>query len=62
MYCLTFTLIFKQFEAKERRQHLISRLPQLKMLNGSPVTDTERESAERAFVRYYMEKEEKPLM
>lgn len=40
----------------ERRQLLIARLPNVKVLNGGDkITDLEREDAERAFIRFYME-------
>ncbi|XP_073847336.1 tubulin folding cofactor E like protein mlt [Musca autumnalis] len=43
----------------ERRQLLIARLPNVAILNGGGViTPDEREDAERAFIRYYMDKPE----
>lgn len=43
----------------ERRQLLIARLPHVKTLNGGGIIGTEeREDAERAFIRYYMDKPE----
>lgn len=43
----------------ERRQLLIARLPTITILNGGGVIGTEeREDAERAFIRYYMDKPE----
>lgn len=43
----------------ERRQLLIARLPYVEKLNGGGVITTdEREDAERAFIRYYLEKPE----
>ncbi|XP_055380320.1 tubulin-specific chaperone cofactor E-like protein [Condylostylus longicornis] len=42
----------------ERRQLLIARLPYVQTLNGGVVTTEEREDAERAFIRYYMDKPE----
>lgn len=43
----------------ERRQLLIARLPQVTILNGGGVIGhDEREDAERAFIRYYMQKPE----
>ncbi|KAH8308744.1 hypothetical protein KR059_001289 [Drosophila kikkawai] len=47
----------------ERRQLLIARLPNVEMLNGGgKISTDERIDAERAFVRYYMDKpeEERP--
>ncbi|XP_047997712.1 tubulin-specific chaperone cofactor E-like protein isoform X1 [Leguminivora glycinivorella] len=43
----------------ERRLLLVARLPQVRTLNGGgAVPEEERDSAERAFIRYYMEKPE----
>lgn len=43
----------------ERRQLLIARLPYVEILNGGgKITNQEREDAERAFIRYYMERPE----
>lgn len=43
----------------ERRQFLIARLPHVQTLNGGgKISSEEREDAERAFVRYYIEKPE----
>lgn len=43
----------------ERRQLLIARLPYVKTLNGGGIIGwEEREDAERAFIRYYMDKPE----
>lgn len=43
----------------ERRQLLIARLPYVQTLNGGgKITSEEREDAERAFIRYYLDKPE----
>ncbi|KAK7867437.1 hypothetical protein R5R35_009751 [Gryllus longicercus] len=43
----------------ERRQLLIARLPNVRTLNGGGlISSEEREDAERAFIRYYMDKPE----
>jgi hypothetical protein len=43
----------------ERRQLLIARLPKINILNGGDIIGpVEREDAERAFIRYYMDKPE----
>lgn len=43
----------------ERRQLLIARLPYVEKLNGGGIISVdEREDAERAFIRYYLEKPE----
>ena len=40
---------------------LIARLPNVQILNGGDkIPDNEREDAERAFIRFYMDEEEKP--
>lgn len=49
-------------EKKERRQQMVARLPNLEKLNGTPISETEREAAERMFIRLYMDSEEKPEM
>ena len=44
-----------------RRQHMIARLANVKILNGGDeISEFEREQAERAFIRYYLESESKP--
>ncbi|GLV37374.1 mulet [Carabus blaptoides fortunei] len=43
----------------ERRQLLIARLPNVELLNGGGIIEPqEREDAERAFIRYYMDRPE----
>lgn len=43
----------------ERRQLLIARLPHVQTLNGGgKISSDEREDAERAFIRYYVDKPE----
>lgn len=37
------------------------RLPSISLLNGSVVTDSEREDAERFFIRYYLDYPEREL-
>ncbi|BFZ13633.1 hypothetical protein BsWGS_16672 [Bradybaena similaris] len=49
----------EEFPEKFRRQHTVALLPNITTLNGSPVKDAEREDAERAYIRLYMNKEEK---
>lgn len=51
---------YEEYTAHERRQLLIGRLPNVSRLNGSHISSSEREDAERAFIRYYMGKEGKP--
>ncbi|XP_022912585.2 tubulin-specific chaperone cofactor E-like protein [Onthophagus taurus] len=48
-----------EYTEHERRQLLIARLPNVEMLNGGGnIEHDEREDAERAFIRYYMDKPE----
>ncbi|CAG9836552.1 unnamed protein product [Diabrotica balteata] len=48
-----------EYTEHERRQLVIARLPNVKTLNGGgKITADEREDAERAFIRYYMDKPE----
>lgn len=49
----------QEYTEYERRQLLIARLPNVQTLNGGGVIGKEeREDAERAFIRYYLEKPE----
>ncbi|VVD00575.1 unnamed protein product [Leptidea sinapis] len=53
--------LWERFESTEheRRLLLVARLPHVRTLNGGgAVPAEERDSAERAFIRYYMEKPE----
>lgn len=50
----------QEYKEDVRRKFIVARLPNIKKLNGSSVKTEEREDAERAFVRHYMDKEEKP--
>lgn len=52
--------VLEEFTEKERRQHLIARLSCAKRLNGSPIQEKEREDAERAFIRFYLDINDKP--
>lgn len=52
--------LFEDYTQHERRQLLIGRLPNIQRMNGSIVSDNEREDADRAFIRFYMNKECKP--
>jgi hypothetical protein len=52
-----------ELTAHERRMLLVARLPNVKVLNGGDaITPLEREDAERAFIRYYLDfpEREKP--
>ena len=53
--------LLEEYTAHERRMMLIARLPNVQILNGGDkIPDNEREDAERAFIRFYMDEEEKP--
>ena len=44
---------------KEKRTMLVARLPNVKILNGGDmITKTEREDAERAFIRFFLDTED----
>ncbi|XP_077985883.1 tubulin-specific chaperone cofactor E-like protein [Glandiceps talaboti] len=45
------------YPEKERRSLVIGRLPGALRLNGSRISETERQDAERMFIRYYMDKD-----
>lgn len=50
------------FSEKQRRQELIALLPKIRVLNGgAEIMQDERESAERFFIRKFLDVEEKPL-
>ncbi|XP_012946788.1 tubulin-specific chaperone cofactor E-like protein [Aplysia californica] len=48
------------FDEKFKRWHTVALLPNIHFLNGSPVLENEREDAERAFIRLYMDSPDKP--
>lgn len=53
--------LLEDWEEKQRRQHLIARLPNISQLNGGCViSEIERDVAERAFIRYFMDSQDKP--
>lgn len=47
-------------DENERRQLITARLPKIKILNGSKVDESQRENAERFFIRFYKNRENKP--
>ncbi|XP_072281587.1 tubulin-specific chaperone cofactor E-like protein isoform X2 [Pyxicephalus adspersus] len=55
--------LVEPYSTEERRKLMVARLPSVSKLNGSVVTEGEREDSERFFLRYYMNfpKEEVPL-
>ncbi|XP_072310847.1 tubulin folding cofactor E-like a [Eucyclogobius newberryi] len=53
--------LLQTYTNAERRSLMIAQLPAISTLNGSVVTDSEREDAERFFIRYYVDRpEEEP--
>ncbi|XP_063292371.1 tubulin-specific chaperone cofactor E-like protein [Pelobates fuscus] len=55
--------LVEPYSTEERRKLVIARLPSVSKLNGSVVTEGEREDSERFFLRYYINlpKEDVPL-
>ncbi|XP_049569245.1 tubulin-specific chaperone cofactor E-like protein isoform X1 [Orcinus orca] len=47
--------LLQPYTTEERRKLVIARLPSVSKLNGSVVTDGEREDSERFFIRYYVD-------
>ena len=53
--------VLEEYTAHERRMMLIARLPNIQILNGGDrIPDNEREDAERAFIRFYLDEDVKP--
>ncbi|KAG8002265.1 Tubulin-specific chaperone cofactor E-like protein [Nibea albiflora] len=53
--------LLQAYTNAERRSLMIAQLPTISLLNGSVVTDSEREDAERFFIRYYLDYPEEEL-
>ncbi|XP_060926302.1 tubulin-specific chaperone cofactor E-like protein isoform X1 [Limanda limanda] len=53
--------LLQTFTEEERIHLVIAQLPAISWLNGSVVTDCEREAAERFFIRYYFDHPEEEL-
>lgn len=53
--------LLQELSAEERRSLLLARLPSVLQLNGSAVSEGEREDAERFFIRYHQEREGQQL-
>lgn len=53
--------LLQTYTNAERRSLMIAQLPSISMLNGSVISDSEREDAERFFIRYYVDCPEKEL-
>ena len=49
-----------EYSDQVKRQLLIARLPNIRKLNKTKVTEEEREDAERFFIRHYMDDEDPP--
>ncbi|XP_056296523.1 tubulin-specific chaperone cofactor E-like protein isoform X2 [Pseudoliparis swirei] len=47
--------LLQPYTTHERRSFLLAQLPSVVLLNGSSVSDGEREDAERLFIRYYQD-------
>ncbi|XP_022415974.1 tubulin-specific chaperone cofactor E-like protein isoform X1 [Delphinapterus leucas] len=47
--------LLQPYTTEERRKLVIARLPSVSKLNGSVVTDGEREDSERFFIRYFVD-------
>jgi len=53
--------VLEEYTAHERRMMLVARLPNIQILNGGDrIPDNEREDAERAFIRFFLDEENKP--
>lgn len=52
--------LLEQYSDQHKRQLLIARLPNIKKLNKTSITDEEREDAERFFIRHHMDDESPP--
>ncbi|KPP77936.1 tubulin-specific chaperone cofactor E-like protein-like [Scleropages formosus] len=53
--------LLQSYTNKERRSLIVAQLPSVSVLNGSKVTDGEREDAERFFIRYHLDYPEEEL-
>lgn len=53
--------LLQTYTNAERRSLMIAQLPSISMLNGSVISDSEREDAERFFIRHYGDCPEKEL-
>ena len=51
---------FQGYDEADRRNLVLGYLPNVTMLNGSEVKPSEREVAEKAFLRHYVDRDEKP--
>lgn len=54
--------LFSEQHQEDRRKLYIASLPKVTMLNGSEVTATERDKAERYYLRHFVDREEKTAL
>lgn len=52
--------LLKDYSEKQGRQLLVANLPNIEMLNNSKITPKERESADRMFIRKFMDSDNPP--
>ncbi|CAJ0947283.1 unnamed protein product, partial [Mesorhabditis belari] len=57
---LTNTPVLESYSDEEKVHLVTARLQKIKVLNGSNITDSQRESSERFFIRYFQDREDKP--
>ena len=55
MICKILYVVLQQYEEDLRRQLLLAYLPNITRLNGGQVSEGEKEDAERACIRHYMD-------
>ncbi|XP_061774779.1 tubulin-specific chaperone cofactor E-like protein isoform X1 [Nerophis ophidion] len=53
--------LLQNYSNVERRSLMIAQLPSISLLNGSVITESEREDSERFFIRYYLHCPEEEL-
>ncbi|PVD32125.1 hypothetical protein C0Q70_07553 [Pomacea canaliculata] len=53
--------LFSDVRQEDRRKLFVASLPGIKVLNGSEITPTEREKAERHYLRHFLNNQEKAL-
>nr|XP_057935913.1 tubulin-specific chaperone cofactor E-like protein isoform X1 [Doryrhamphus excisus] len=53
--------LLQKYSNVERRSLMIAQLPSISLLNGSVITESEREDSERFFIRYYLHCPEEEL-
>uniref|UniRef100_A0A914C5B1 Tubulin-specific chaperone cofactor E-like protein n=1 Tax=Acrobeloides nanus TaxID=290746 RepID=A0A914C5B1_9BILA len=52
--------LFNEYSEEERYHLIVGRLRSIKLLNGSSISNFQREESERFFIRYYLNHTEKP--